>query len=162
MRIEIDPNLEDGEITIDAIDLWWLLNEEQQEEILMDNAHWRIVKRALKSELGHRLATPNFNSSVHKLREMIVTDAEFVNDITVRFITQILKEWAGAEQKAGEAKSAFYNLYNNLPDECDKYEYKTPYDVNKDDYYMRFSTKEVKKEIMENFVKLLREYDEKN
>lgn len=46
MRIEIDPDVQNGEITIDAVDLWWLLDERQQENILRDNAHWGVVKRA--------------------------------------------------------------------------------------------------------------------
>ena len=150
--------LEDDTIslTISPYALWNAMSDETKEEVLQDRARWEVVKAALKYDLGRSLSTPNFNSTLFKLRKLIVSDNEFVNDITVSFIKQILEEWAKAEQYKREANNAFYKLYHSLDFES-KRGRPSPYSVNKDDDYMRMSTKEVHQEIMDNFSALLKE-----
>ena len=165
--LEAEENSNNITITIEPYGVWKTLSEEKREQIMRDDAHWDIVKAALKYELGKGFSAPNFNSIVLKLRQMIVTDAEFVNDITVEFIKQILREWAKVEQERREARQAFYKLYNIVREDDRLHNIytrriKAPYDINKNDDYMRVSTKEVRSEIMEKFAGLLKEYEEKS
>lgn len=154
--LAIDP---DGNINlaIEVWGLWWALPEETREYIIRDVAYWHIIEESLNYELGKSLSTPGFNSSIHKLREMIVTNPEFVNDITVSFIKQLLEETAKAEQDKRKAEQAFWKLYHDTYHSGDRDMRVTfPNDIGREDKYLRVSTKEVRQEIMDHFRELLK------
>jgi len=151
-------------IKIDPWGIWENFSVDTRERIVQDAAYWHIIKQSLEWELGNGFSTPNFNSSAHKLREMIVTNVEFVNDITVAFIQQILEEWAKTEQKERKATQAFWKLYHQTRDirHGARIKVEMPSDINHKDEYMRTSTKEVREEIMDKFRDLLKKGAESN
>lgn len=147
-------------ITLDLWGIWSALPEKHKEAVLSDSAWWYIIKESLAYQLGKSLSTPSFNSSIHKLREMIVANPEFVNNITVTFIKQILEEWAKSKQSERKAGQAFWKLYHQVRDaerSSDRLQIDCPSDINRGDDYMRVSTKEVRSEIMDKFSNLLKE-----
>jgi len=154
--ITLERNEDKVTITLDLWGIWSALPEEHKEAVLSDSAWWYIIKESLAYQLGKSLSTPSFNSSIHKLREMIVADPEFVNDITVTFIKQILEEWAKSAQEERKANQAFWKLYHQTRGVATE---KTTYpsEINRGDDYMRVSTKEVRSEIMDKFSNLLKE-----
>lgn len=153
-------------VTLDAYGLWDTLPEDAKELVIRDSEYWRIIKESLEHNLGRSLSTPHFNNSIHKLREMICTDSEFVNEITVTFVKQILEEWARAEQKERKARQAFWKLYHQVKDRERGYgddwlKIVCPSDIiNEGDGYLRVSSDEVRSEIMDKFSILLREQAE--
>jgi len=113
----------------------------------------------LKYELGRGLANPHFYSSIHKLREIILTDRAFVNSMIVNFIEAILEEWAKAEKKRQDAVSSFWELHKEITDKGIYPSTKTPNIINKEDKHLRMSAKEIKKEIMDKFGELLKNHE---
>jgi len=158
-ELEMRTTVNEDKVTleIDMHSLWWQLDDITQELILEESGVWTIIKRAIKFTIGKSLSTPSFYPSLHKLREMICTDSEFVNDITVTFIKQILEEWAEAEQKRRKAERAFWKLYHLSNDKVPYKEVDFPSEIEKEDEYLRVKSNEVKEIIMDKFQGLLKE-----
>ena len=119
IEVKAEEYGDDIEITIDTHALWRHLADDIKEEIMRVSACWSIISASLKYEMGRSLSTPSFNSSIHKLREMICTDDEFVNEMVVTFVKQILTEWAQAEQDKRAAERAYWKLYHATRDRID-------------------------------------------
>lgn len=150
---EIKTTIENGQIKVEisTSDLWEMTPEEEREAILQDEAYWSIISSALEYELGVGFSTPSFNYTTHRLRKMIVTNSEFVNDITVSFVKTILTELARSEQKRRRAESSFWELYHRIrdyerSDTIPTLPIQTPSDNSGDS--PRFSSDDVKKDII--------------
>ena len=151
---------EDGviKISIDPNDVWDMLSDDTKERLLEDMGYWHIVRQNLKHELGRGVSSDSFMPSTQRLREAICTDPEFVPEIVVACVKQLLEDKASAIQKEREAVATFWKLYNackglyatgNTPEWLRGAQ--TNYDLNKNDDYMRFSTNDVKAEVLQAF-----------
>lgn len=160
--IELIVDEENGNINIkiEPWGIWNTFSDVDREMLLEDSAYWYIIARSLKYQLGKGVSTPNFYSSIHKLREMILTDSEFVSNMVVTFIKQLLELWAQAEQGERAARNAYYKLWRWVTDSVhasNRPTFKSPYDIEQEEQgeYLRISSKEVKADILEKFGKLL-------
>jgi hypothetical protein len=161
MPDELKTTITDGEVTLKVKldDLWYLLSDYQKEQILQEQAWWIIVQKALEYEMSESLSNPHFNFSIHNLREIILTNQDFVNRMTVEFIKQLLEEMSHALQHQRAAEKAYWGLYHWVRDNFPQSKIPDgPYDVSKDEPYIRIKSKEVEQDIREYFIRLLKDY----
>lgn len=154
---------EDGNIliTIDPYDVWNLLSLEEKENVIRDRGMWHIISRELDYELSNGVSNDSFMPSLQRFREKLSTNTELVPNTVVACIKQLLEDKASAIQKEREAGQAFWKLYHRVREHFNNLRYpdwpewaknvKTNYDINKEDDYMRFSTKDVKEEVLNKF-----------
>lgn len=148
-------------ITIDPYDVWNLLSLEQKEQVINDRGMWYIIEQEMKWELEKGVSSDNFMSSLQRFREMLSTNQELVSGTVVACIKQLLEDKASAIQKQREADQAFWRLRNAVNDHFRDIPYshrpewaqniESNYDINKNDDYMRFSTNDVKDEVLKAF-----------
>lgn len=158
--ITVHVNEENGEVSVrfKSWGVWDALPKHEQEDILREVASWDIMKDALKYKLGKGVSSPNYNPSIHKLREMILTDSELVSDILVEFITTLLDLLGSALQDQRATNKAYRSMRNWVTDNVHRRpRFTTPLDTRKEiePEHFRISNDDVKADILEKFGDLL-------
>lgn len=151
-------------ITIDPNDVWNMLSDENKELLIEEAGTWHIIRQNLKFNLQRGVSSDNFLPSIQRLRELIATDSDFVPDVVAACIKQLLEDKATAIQEKREAEQAFWRLRNLVTEHFrDQLGHRpewaqniqSGYDINRDDDFMRFSTADVKKEVLQAFFEAL-------
>jgi len=153
LGVDDDGNLQ---VNISAWNVWQLMTGEQKELVYDDSAHWSIIKNALHHELGRGVSGPHFNNSLHKLREMICSDPELVNNIVVSLVSELLRQWGIEEQKRRKAEKAYWGAYHGIDHNIMK-DYPSPSSIGEKGDHLRFTSEEVKDEMIAKFGDLMKD-----